>query len=560
MIFRNWVLENFPFLEDDFDALTDYELFCKMVEYMKESLDKVKAYQQQLNEFRSELDSYKNYFDNLDVQVEVDNKLDEMAESGELTDIIAQYLGLAGVLAFNTVSDMKSAENLVNGSICKTLGYIAIDDKGGSYYKVRNVTNEDVIDEGSLIALNNPSLVAVLLCDEIRPEMFGCHGDGETDDTTNFKKALNYAISKKLKFNGLNKYLINEKLDFYTSNYFNFYCKEIITEEELNPLINIADNFNNITIDKITGDDSGTAVRLSGIHGLGCSYNNIKINSISGFDIGLNLQGKGNLGTTYNNININYISATTNGILFDLELTTDFVNNNYINNTTIRSGICIKLDSIADANDFDGNVFNNIALENYSKGIYLENAMNNHFNNIRNLEVPQDALVVETDSLTHHNYFDFDTYNLQNKLNVLGYNNYFKNGLYDSANHKITDNDYIISNNNIIVNDNLSLQANQQYGGWNNNFDFNNSNIHFLSKDMVVFMGGDDGNNHTLKLNSILSKELMEFYLVYISSNDTTFNIVDENNVEIITATTLGKPANWKLVHVKYTAQNWSII
>ena len=36
MIFRNWILENFPFLEDDFDALTDYQLFCKMMEYVKQ--------------------------------------------------------------------------------------------------------------------------------------------------------------------------------------------------------------------------------------------------------------------------------------------------------------------------------------------------------------------------------------------------------------------------------------------------------------------------------------------------------------------------------------------
>lgn len=33
---NNFVLQNFPFLEDDFDALTDYELFCKMLEYVKE--------------------------------------------------------------------------------------------------------------------------------------------------------------------------------------------------------------------------------------------------------------------------------------------------------------------------------------------------------------------------------------------------------------------------------------------------------------------------------------------------------------------------------------------
>lgn len=32
---NNYILQNFPFLEDDFDALTDYELFSKMVGYVK---------------------------------------------------------------------------------------------------------------------------------------------------------------------------------------------------------------------------------------------------------------------------------------------------------------------------------------------------------------------------------------------------------------------------------------------------------------------------------------------------------------------------------------------
>ena len=160
MIFRNWVLQNFPFLEDDFDALTDYELFCKMVEYMKKSLDKIKEYQDELNDFREELDSYKNYFDNLDVQEEIDNKLDEMAESGELTDIIAQYLGLAGVLAYDTLSDLENAENVVNGSICVILGKDTYNDGKTAFYKIRNILNTDVIDNDNLIAIiNNNQLV-----------------------------------------------------------------------------------------------------------------------------------------------------------------------------------------------------------------------------------------------------------------------------------------------------------------------------------------------------------------------------------------------------------------
>jgi len=163
MIFRNWVLQNFPFLEDDFDALTDYELFCKMVEYMKKSLEKVEGFQKEIDAFSIKLDEFQHWFDNLDVQEEINNKLDEMAESGELADIIAQYLGLAGVLAFDTVAAMKLAENLVNGSICRTLGYGSVNDKGGAYYKVRTVTSDDVIDEVTIIALYDNSIIAELV-------------------------------------------------------------------------------------------------------------------------------------------------------------------------------------------------------------------------------------------------------------------------------------------------------------------------------------------------------------------------------------------------------------
>ena len=155
MIFRNWVLQNFPFLEDDFDALTDYELFCKMVEYMKKSLDKVVEYQAELNDFRNELDTYKNYFDNIDVQEEINNKLDEMAESGELTDIIAQYLGLAGVLAYNTLAELEDAENVANGSICMILGKDTYNDGKSAYYKIRTILNTDVIDGDNIIAITN---------------------------------------------------------------------------------------------------------------------------------------------------------------------------------------------------------------------------------------------------------------------------------------------------------------------------------------------------------------------------------------------------------------------
>lgn len=200
MIFRNWVLQNFPFLEDDFDALTDYELFCKMVEYMKKSLEKIALYDEKLINFNERLTELENYVDNLDIQDAVNNKLDEMAESGQLADIIAQYLGLAGVLAFNVVSDLENAENVVNGSIARVLGKEAYNDGLGCYYKIRNILNTDVIDGDNIIGIvNDPTLVGEKIIPQvalktkyITPEMFGAIGDGVNDDSEALLDMIDY--------------------------------------------------------------------------------------------------------------------------------------------------------------------------------------------------------------------------------------------------------------------------------------------------------------------------------------------------------------------------------
>ena len=102
-----------------------------------------------------------NYFENLDIQTEINNKLDEMAESGELADIIAQYLEVASVLGFDTKASLKAAENLTNGSIAKTLGDTTYNDGKGNFYKIRTLTSSDTIDDNNILALSNyPTLIA----------------------------------------------------------------------------------------------------------------------------------------------------------------------------------------------------------------------------------------------------------------------------------------------------------------------------------------------------------------------------------------------------------------
>lgn len=125
----------------------------------------VEELQAQFNLLKSYVD---NYFEDLDIQEEINNKLDDMADKGELTDIIAQYLQLAGILAYDTISDMVEATNLVDGSTCRTLGDFSYNDNGGAFYKVRTITNDDVVDGYNIVALDvSNTLIAERITDSL---------------------------------------------------------------------------------------------------------------------------------------------------------------------------------------------------------------------------------------------------------------------------------------------------------------------------------------------------------------------------------------------------------
>ena len=193
--FKGWVLQNFPFIEEDFDAITNYQLYCKIVEYISKisaSQNEVVNNMNTLNSSFTELTVYiNNYFENLDIQTEVDSKLDEMAESGQLTDIIAQYLQLAGILAYNTVDDLANAENLNNGSFTKTYGKETYNDGYGAFYKVRELLNTDIIDGDNIVALvNYPDLIAEKIIDKVI-ENVGNLEDLETTNKDNLVSAIN---------------------------------------------------------------------------------------------------------------------------------------------------------------------------------------------------------------------------------------------------------------------------------------------------------------------------------------------------------------------------------
>lgn len=94
--FKRCVLQNFPFIEADFDALTNYGLLCKIVEYLNQviaSQNEVQGVTEEIvNAFNNLYDYVLNYFANLDIQEEINKKLDAMVEDGTFEEIVGQYM------------------------------------------------------------------------------------------------------------------------------------------------------------------------------------------------------------------------------------------------------------------------------------------------------------------------------------------------------------------------------------------------------------------------------------------------------------------------------------
>lgn len=180
--FISCVVQNFPFIEESIDGLTQYELLCKIVEKLNAVITQTNTQTENIEKLEVAFTTLKNYVDNyfndLDIQTEINNKLDEMATSGELEAIIASYLNTQAVRGFSTLNDLKNATGLISGAICQTSGKNTYKDGLGSLYRIRNITNEDTIDNDKLIAIvNDVSLVAEKITNNI--------SNAKTTGTTN---------------------------------------------------------------------------------------------------------------------------------------------------------------------------------------------------------------------------------------------------------------------------------------------------------------------------------------------------------------------------------------
>ena len=186
------------------ETMTYYEMLLWFIAYLRDNIipvvngngeavqelqNVVMNLQSYINDFKDSIDSnvedlenyMNNYFDNLDVQEEINNKLDEYLENGTLEDIIASYLQTQKI--YNTYVEMVAdASNLVDGLRVQTLGYYNLNDGGGAFYVISSTADVTKYQEqiGSFYA------EMIIENDTINFKQIGAKGNDNTFDNKNY--------------------------------------------------------------------------------------------------------------------------------------------------------------------------------------------------------------------------------------------------------------------------------------------------------------------------------------------------------------------------------------
>ena len=105
--FKWFILENFPFLEDSIDVLNNYQLFCKLGEEINKNRDAINnigvSTEDLVTAFNNLYDYVNEYFENLDVQDEINNKLDQMVEDGTMDILLQRVISSYDEYNFHTL-------------------------------------------------------------------------------------------------------------------------------------------------------------------------------------------------------------------------------------------------------------------------------------------------------------------------------------------------------------------------------------------------------------------------------------------------------------------------
>lgn len=333
-------------------------MWAKMIElgagfnkFTKDTADCVNEY---ISKFTDLYNYVHDYFDNLDVQEEINNKLDAMVEAGTLQEIITAYIQSNVAWVFDTVADMKLAENLVSGSYAQTLGFYSANDGGGAIYKI---TDSGTANEMDVIAIGSTLYANLQYGNEINVKQLGAYGDNTHSDDTFITRGVTLANSTSLPL------AIPEgtyKID------------NAITMKHIK--INCIGYINNANLLTLGANSSGST--KTNVYMYRC--NNVQIEGAK--NSYFNIEHAGNITLYADGNSANYTSIAYNKIdgIACTGLTITGENGGWINENEINIKRCSGDILITGDYPHNNNHITDICIEGSEKKIQIENGHNNY--------------------------------------------------------------------------------------------------------------------------------------------------------------------------------------
>lgn len=406
--FELFCMNNFPFIDATFDANTYYELLSKVVEYLETIRQNNEITIENVIKLDKNLELLKNYvntyFDNLDIQTEINNKLDSMAESGLLQDIILNYVTVTKVYdTYELMIEDLNESTLETGMRLKTLGYHTLNDGGNAIYYLTNLNSEKigytipVKDNYSLVLVNNGT---------INVKQLGAYGNGTLDDSESFQIAVDNFENIEI---NEGTYLLNSSISIERSEQIVIYGigdNSIIKVNSNIYAFDLVDPSNKIIKDLYFDINNGGAIIKTS-------------NSTNKMDLKIK--------------NIRSESKTSTNVLINVKYMHHvFIEDCYlVNRSTDYKAICVKLDGVVNGR------INNNTISYFGKGVYITNTSTFTNEGIiisNNLLYQNDSQIISdnTNNLLYYNInnntFDFcEEYGikLQNVESSQICNNYF---------------------------------------------------------------------------------------------------------------------------------------
>lgn len=355
--FQAWVQQSLPAVYDDSLSYTD--LLYKMLSYINKLVTNNNYFSEDIKKM---YDYVNNYFNNLDVQDEINNKLDEMVTNGQLTTIVDKFLSSLSDYTYHLNYMDSFDENNIDLVFAELMSKIKKGESAiltaGTYYAT------DTIDLSKLP--NNCTIVI----------------DGSIKMTAN---------KDCIKLGGtFEKITINELIGYSATE----------THLAINNGIKIEDLFtySELNVRHIRFFEKGILFK--------CRDN-------SNY-------------SQYNKITFDYIENTPYGIYFDGTEHTGWVNENTFTGGRIRGGYGIYMIGGTGESGigFNSNKFYNIGLEElYEDGIYINGqAYANVFENFRAIENISKLVINENivGVSFAHNMFKTDSQQSLSKIHLSG--------------------------------------------------------------------------------------------------------------------------------------------